>query len=71
MPRWSNAGWQTRPIARNWLDSGLPQDEHTIRAQTRQHIVAMQQQADAVFNNFLDLVGQPRRRYTLPSREWV
>jgi GMP synthase (glutamine-hydrolysing) len=31
----------------------------------------MQGQADAVFNNFLDLVGRPQRRYTLPSREWV
>ena len=38
---------------------------------TQQHIAAMQQQADAVFNNFLDLVGRPERRYTLPSREWA
>ena len=52
-------------------DSGLPHDADAIRAQTRQHIAAMQQQADAVFNNFLDLVGRPQRRYTLPSREWA
>ena len=31
----------------------------------------MQTQADEVFNRFLDLVGVPQRRYTLPSREWV
>ncbi len=46
-------------------------DEHAIRQQTKQHIATMQQQADAVFNNFLDLVGRPERRYTLPSREWA
>lgn len=39
--------------------------------QMQQHITAMQQQADAVFNNFLDLAGRPQRRHTLPSREWV
>ena len=64
--------WLANPAYREELaDSGLPHDEHAIRAQTRQHIASMQQQADAVFNNFLDLVGQPQRRYTLPSREWV
>jgi GMP synthase (glutamine-hydrolysing) len=51
--------------------SGLPHDEHAIRAQTKQHIAATQQQADAVFGNFLDLVGRPKRRHTLPSREWI
>ena len=64
--------WLATPAYREELaDSGLPHDEAAIRAHTRQHIVAMQQQADAVFNNFLDLVGRPERRYTLPSREWA
>jgi GMP synthase (glutamine-hydrolysing) len=31
----------------------------------------MQQQAEAVFEKFLDLVGRPQRRFALPSREWV
>lgn len=64
--------WLANPAYRDELArSGLPQDADAIRAQTRQHIATMQQQADAVFNNFLDLVGRPERRHTLPSREWV
>lgn len=64
--------WLATPAYREELaDSGLPHDADAIRTQTRQHIAAMQQQADAVFNNFLDLVGRPQRRHTLPSREWV
>ena len=64
--------WLANPAYRAELaDSGLAHDEHAIRAQTRQHIAAMQEQADAVFNNFLDLVGRPQRRHTLPSREWI
>ena len=64
--------WLANPAYRAELAaSGLAHDENTIRAQTKQHIAAMQQQADAVFNNFLDLVGRPQRRHTLPSREWV
>ena len=41
-----------------------------IRAHTREHIAAMQAGADAVFSNFLDLVGRPQRRIALPSREF-
>ena len=69
--------WLANPAYREELaGSGLPHDGHAdleqaIRAQTREHIAAMQAQADAVFNNFLDLVGRPQRRHTLPSREWV
>jgi GMP synthase (glutamine-hydrolysing) len=33
-----------------------------IRAETLQHAEAMQSAADAVFNNFLDLIGTPARR---------
>ena len=64
--------WLANPAYREELAaSGLSHDADAIRAQTRQHIAAMQEQADAVFNNFLDLVGRPQRRHTLPSREWV
>ena len=64
--------WLANPLYREELAaSGLPQDEHSIRAQTRQCIASMQVQANAVFNNFLDLVGRPQRRYILPSREWA
>ncbi|MGD5691079.1 hypothetical protein QUT48_22875, partial [Xanthomonas citri pv. citri] len=64
--------WLANPLYRDELAaSGLAHDADAIRAQTKQHILAMQQQADAVFNNFLDLVGRPQRRYTLPSREWA
>ena len=64
--------WLANPAYREELTaSGLAHDAASIRAQTLLHIAAMQQQADAVFNNFLDLVGRPQRRHTLPSREWV
>ncbi|GAB3388776.1 type 1 glutamine amidotransferase [Lysobacter fragariae] len=43
---------------------------NTIIADTQRHIVTMQTQADAVFNRFLDLIGRPQRRFTLPSKEW-
>ncbi|AWV07468.1 glutamine amidotransferase-related protein [Marilutibacter maris] len=49
---------------------GHPTDIETIRAQTRQHIATMKAQSEAVFNRFLDLVGRPQRRITLPSREF-
>ena len=63
--------WLANPAYRDELAaSGLPHDADAIRVQTREHIAAMQRQADAVFNNFLDLVGRPQRRYTLPSREF-
>lgn len=69
--------WLANPAYREELQAaGLPHDGHAdreqaIRAHTRQHIATMHAQADAVFNNFLDLVGRPQRRHTLPSREWV
>ena len=64
--------WLANPAYREELaGSGLPHDADAIRAQTRQHIASMQQQANAVFENFLDLVGRPQRRFTLPSREWA
>ncbi|MCF7220655.1 type 1 glutamine amidotransferase [Marilutibacter chinensis] len=50
---------------------GHPTDAATIRNQTREHIATMKAQSEAVFNRFLDLVGRPQRRVTLPSREFV
>jgi GMP synthase (glutamine-hydrolysing) len=38
---------------------------------TRMHIGTMQAHADQVFNRFLDRIGRPQRRYTLPSREFA
>ncbi len=64
--------WLANPAYRDELaSSGLAHDVQAIRALTRQHIAGLQQQAEAVFNNFLDLVGRPQRRCVLPSREWV
>ncbi|GAB1407757.1 glutamine amidotransferase [Thermomonas brevis] len=64
--------WLQTPAYREELEAaGLPHDAQAIRDQTRAHIAGMQRQADAVFNNFLDLVGRPERRRILPSREWV
>lgn len=63
--------WLANPAYRDELAaSGLGQDADAIRAATHAHIAGMQRQAKAVFNGFLDLVGTPRRRYTLPSREF-
>ena len=63
--------WLANPVYRDELDAaGLPHDAEAIRALTSRHIAPMQAQAEAVFNNFLDLVGRPERRYVLPSREF-
>ena len=64
--------WLANPAYRRELEqlSGT-QDEARIRADTQRHIAGMQAQAGDVFNKFLDLVGRPQRRHTLPSREWV
>lgn len=63
--------WLSHPAYRDELQaSGLPHDAEIIRVHTVQHIDAMQRSADTAFNAFLDLVGRPRRRYTLPSREF-
>jgi len=59
--------WLTLPSFRTELAAaGLPTDEHAIRAETAKLVAATRRTADAVFNNFLDLVGRPSRR--LPSR---
>ena len=65
------ARWLANPAYRAELAaSGAAQDETAIRAATQACMANMQQRADAVFNAFLDKVGTPRRRYTLPSREF-
>ena len=66
------------PVIERWLglasfrdelaDAGLPANAETIREQTARLAVATRASADAVFNNFLDLVGRPNRRLPLPSR---
>jgi GMP synthase (glutamine-hydrolysing) len=61
--------WLATPgYQRELAESGLGRDVDTIRTQSRQHIAAMQANADQVFNRFLDLIGRPRRRMMLPSR---
>jgi GMP synthase (glutamine-hydrolysing) len=61
--------WLAHPAYRQELEqSGLGHDAEAIRVASRRHIAAMQARADQVFNNFLDLVGRPRRRLVLPSR---
>ncbi len=63
--------WLANPAYRDELArSGLAHDADEIRTHTRAHIATMQAQADQVFNNFLDLIGRPERRYVLPSREF-
>ncbi len=63
--------WLAKPAYRRQLaELAGVQDEATIRAETSRHIEGMQAQADAVFNNFLDLVGRPQKRIVLRSREF-
>jgi GMP synthase (glutamine-hydrolysing) len=48
--------------------AGAGADELVIRRQTADLIEGTQRLAHQVFDNFLDLVGRPARRITLPSR---
>lgn len=70
--------WLAHPAYRDELQALAPDDvaagqdpAQRIREQTREHITTMQAHAEQVFNRFLDHVGRPQRRYTLPSREWT
>ena len=66
-----------KPLIERWLAlpsyrddliaAGLGRDAETIRADTLPRIEAMQSTAEAVFNNFLDLVGTPARRRALQA----
>lgn len=61
--------WLGLPSFRAELEAaGLPTDDEPIRAATARLVAATRQSADAVFNNFLDLIGRPERRLPLPSR---
>jgi GMP synthase (glutamine-hydrolysing) len=61
--------WLALPTFRAELAAaGLPPDAQSIRAETAKLVAATRRAADAVFNNFLDLVGRPNRRRPLPSR---
>lgn len=63
--------WLANPAYRAELAAlAGTQDASRIRTDTALHIAGMQARADAVFNNFLDLVGRPNRRIVLPSREF-
>ncbi len=63
--------WLANPAYRDELATMAgTQDEARIRAETVEHIAGMQSRADAVFNNFLDLIGRPQRRMVLSSREF-
>ena len=48
--------------------AGIPADKEAIRAETAELAATTRRSADAVFNNFLDLIGRPSRRRPLPSR---
>jgi len=61
--------WLTLPSFRAELAAaGLQTAEHAIRSETAGLVAATRASADAVFNNFLDLIGRPNRRRPLPSR---
>ncbi|KRG68791.1 glutamine amidotransferase-related protein [Pseudoxanthomonas dokdonensis] len=61
--------WLANPSYQHDLQhAGLAHDDAAIRLHTARHIQTMQAQAREVFNHFLDLIGEPQQRYTLPSR---
>lgn len=63
--------WLANPVYRRELeDSGLGHDAETIRRQSQAHIEGMQARANEVFSRFLDRIGRPNRKLSLPSREW-
>lgn len=61
--------WLSTPAYQDELQAaGLAQDPETIRARTAHEVAVMEQCAERVFGEFLDLVGRPLRRITLGSR---
>jgi GMP synthase (glutamine-hydrolysing) len=48
--------------------AGLPHDVDAIRVHTEAHAPQLREQAEPLFNGFLDLVGRPAGRTVLPSR---
>ncbi|TDR48451.1 GMP synthase (glutamine-hydrolysing) [Tahibacter aquaticus] len=61
--------WLATPAYREELcAAGLAQDADAIHARTLAEVAAMEQRAEQVFGEFLDLVGRPLRRISLGSR---
>lgn len=61
--------WLSTPAYRDELRAaGLAQDAEAIRARTLAEVARMEQHAELVFGEFLDLVGRPMRRIQLGSR---
>ncbi|MBL8300582.1 MAG: gamma-glutamyl-gamma-aminobutyrate hydrolase family protein [Rhodanobacteraceae bacterium] len=61
--------WLATPAYRAELcAAGLPHGADAIRATTAREVAAMEQRAELVFGEFLDLVGRPLRRICLGSR---
>lgn len=61
--------WLRLPMFRHEIEAaGLRTDPESIRAVTARRAAETRAAADAVFNNFLDLIGRPDRRLPLPSR---
>ncbi len=61
--------WLQSPLYGAQLEAaGLPGGKEALLEQSRARVHTLKARADAVFNRFLDKVGQPRRRHLLPSR---
>ena len=61
--------WLTLPFYRNDLArSGLAKSPEDLRADTHRFLPQSLALAEAVFGNWLDLLGEPRRRMVLGSR---
>lgn len=61
--------WLANPAyAAELCDAELPHDAAVIAQRTTELAAPMQRLAEPLFENFLDLVGRPQRRVTLPSR---
>lgn len=61
--------WLALPAYRRELaEAGNGRNVDSVRRDTAAWIEPTRRLADAVFNNFLDLVGRPNRRLVLPSR---
>jgi GMP synthase (glutamine-hydrolysing) len=62
--------WLLLPAYRDELASaGIDQNEESIRTATPSAIATIQPLAEITFNRFLDLIGRPNKRITLPSRD--
>ncbi len=61
--------WLTLPFYRNDLaGSGVGKTPEDLRADTQRYLPQSLELADAVFGNWLQLLGQPQRRLVLGSR---